>query len=62
MQYNLSQIVFDSFDICLQVMKEEAAFHDQKRLFYSTLMNDNLLDCIISKLSVVQIPPTVCIP
>ncbi|KAG5524386.1 hypothetical protein RHGRI_031145 [Rhododendron griersonianum] len=40
------------------VMKEEAAFHDQKRLFYSTLMNDNLLDCIISKLSVVQIPPT----
>ncbi|XP_058188980.1 DNA (cytosine-5)-methyltransferase CMT2-like isoform X2 [Rhododendron vialii] len=40
------------------VMKEEAAFHDQKRLFYSTLMNDNLLECIISKLSVVQIPPT----
>ncbi|KAH7835368.1 hypothetical protein Vadar_025504 [Vaccinium darrowii] len=40
------------------VMKEEASFHDKKRLFYSTLMNDNLLDCIISKRSVVQIPPT----
>ncbi|XP_028105482.1 DNA (cytosine-5)-methyltransferase CMT2-like isoform X1 [Camellia sinensis] len=42
------------------VMKEEAAFHDKKRLFYSTLLNDNLLDCIISKVSVIQIAPTVC--
>ncbi|XP_052210528.1 DNA (cytosine-5)-methyltransferase CMT2-like isoform X2 [Diospyros lotus] len=41
------------------VMKTEAAFHEKKRLFYSTLMNDNLLDCIISKVSVVQMAPTV---
>ncbi|CAK9153274.1 unnamed protein product [Ilex paraguariensis] len=34
------------------VIKEAAAFHDKKRLFYSTLMNDNLLDCIISKVHV----------
>nr|GFC53661.1 DNA (cytosine-5)-methyltransferase CMT2-like [Tanacetum cinerariifolium] len=32
------------------VLKQAAALHDKKRLFYSTLMNDNLLDCIISKL------------
>ncbi|GMQ04063.1 hypothetical protein CsSME_00049618 [Camellia sinensis var. sinensis] len=42
----------------VKVMKEEAAFHDKKRLFYSTLLNDNLLDCIISKVSVIQIAPT----
>ncbi|THG09371.1 hypothetical protein TEA_013787 [Camellia sinensis var. sinensis] len=40
------------------VMKEEAACHDKKRLFYSTLMNDNLLDCIISKVIVIQVAPT----
>ncbi|KAK9272088.1 hypothetical protein L1049_002457 [Liquidambar formosana] len=39
------------------VMKEEAASHDKKRLFYSNLMNDNLLDCIVSKVKVVQIAP-----
>ncbi|KAL3497951.1 hypothetical protein ACH5RR_040683 [Cinchona calisaya] len=41
------------------VMKEAAAFHDKKRLFYSTVMNDNLLDCIISKVYIVEIPPAV---
>ncbi|XP_059644065.1 DNA (cytosine-5)-methyltransferase CMT2-like isoform X2 [Cornus florida] len=40
------------------VMKEAAAFHDKRRLFYSTVMNDNLLDCIISKVGVKQIRPT----
>ncbi|XP_057478976.1 DNA (cytosine-5)-methyltransferase CMT2-like isoform X3 [Actinidia eriantha] len=40
------------------VMDKEAAFHDKRRLFYSNLMNDNLLDCIISKVSVIQIVPT----
>ncbi|XP_057467663.1 DNA (cytosine-5)-methyltransferase CMT2-like [Actinidia eriantha] len=40
------------------VMQNEAAFHDKNRLFYSTLMNDNLLDCIISKVNVIQIAPT----
>ncbi|KAJ6795753.1 putative DNA (cytosine-5)-methyltransferase 1 isoform X1 [Iris pallida] len=40
------------------VMKEQADCHDKKRLFYSDLANDNLLDCIISKVRVVQIPPS----
>ncbi|KMT11400.1 hypothetical protein BVRB_5g107290 isoform A [Beta vulgaris subsp. vulgaris] len=37
------------------VMKEEASFHDKKRIFYSSIMNDNLLACIISKLNVIQV-------
>ncbi|KAL5794681.1 hypothetical protein ACOSP7_003275 [Xanthoceras sorbifolium] len=40
------------------VMQEAATFHDSKRLFYSTVMNDNPVDCIISKVSITQIPPT----
>ncbi|KAH9606515.1 hypothetical protein KSS87_018905 [Heliosperma pusillum] len=39
------------------VMKEETSFHDKKRIFYSTIENDNMLDCIISKLNVTQISP-----
>ncbi|MBA0796528.1 hypothetical protein Gohar_007291, partial [Gossypium harknessii] len=39
------------------VMKQEAAFHDERRVFYSTVMNDNPIDCIISKVSVTQISP-----
>ncbi|KAK8650343.1 hypothetical protein V6N13_139988 [Hibiscus sabdariffa] len=39
------------------VMKQETAFHDKRRLFYSTVMNDNPIDCIISKVSVTQISP-----
>ncbi|KAE8727433.1 DNA (cytosine-5)-methyltransferase CMT2 [Hibiscus syriacus] len=39
------------------VMKQETAFHDERRLFYSTVMNDNPIDCIISKVSVTQISP-----
>lgn len=41
-------------------MKDEGKSHDKKRLFYSTLMNDNLLDCIVSKVEVVQRVPNVC--
>ncbi|XP_011028081.1 PREDICTED: DNA (cytosine-5)-methyltransferase CMT2 isoform X2 [Populus euphratica] len=41
------------------VMKEAADFHDNKRLFYSTVMNDNPIDCIISTVTVVQISPRV---
>ncbi|XP_012066500.1 DNA (cytosine-5)-methyltransferase CMT2 isoform X2 [Jatropha curcas] len=41
------------------VIKGEAALQDKKRLFYSTLMNDNPIECIISKVSVVQIPPMI---
>ncbi|TYH06749.1 hypothetical protein ES288_A08G178200v1, partial [Gossypium darwinii] len=39
------------------VMKQEAALHDERRLCYSTLVNENLIDCIISKVSVTQISP-----
>ncbi|XP_074270247.1 DNA (cytosine-5)-methyltransferase CMT2-like isoform X2 [Silene latifolia] len=39
------------------VMKKETSFHDKKRIFYSTIENDNMLDCIISKLNVTQISP-----
>ncbi|XWS49335.1 hypothetical protein CRYUN_Cryun13aG0154800 [Craigia yunnanensis] len=39
------------------VMKQETAFHDQRRLFYSTVMNDNPIDCIVSKVSVIQLLP-----
>ncbi|KAM7507279.1 hypothetical protein LguiA_017732 [Lonicera macranthoides] len=39
------------------VMKEAAVIHDKKRIFYSTLMNDNLLDCIVSKVNVIEIAP-----
>ncbi|CAI9762552.1 unnamed protein product [Fraxinus pennsylvanica] len=41
------------------VIKDEGKSHDKKRLFYSTLMNDNLLDCIVSKVEVVQRLPNV---
>ncbi|KAL2551173.1 DNA (cytosine-5)-methyltransferase CMT2 [Forsythia ovata] len=41
------------------VIKDDGISHDKKRLFYSTLMNDNLLDCIVSKVEVVQSAPNV---
>ncbi|XP_052176411.1 DNA (cytosine-5)-methyltransferase CMT2-like isoform X2 [Diospyros lotus] len=41
------------------VMNGEASSHAKKRLFYSTLMNDNALDCIVSKVKIVQITPSV---
>ncbi|KAF5199628.1 DNA (Cytosine-5)-methyltransferase [Thalictrum thalictroides] len=41
------------------VMKEQADNHDKKRLFYSDLMNDNMLDCIVSKVKVIQLAPNV---
>ncbi|KAL8138442.1 hypothetical protein V2J09_004443, partial [Rumex salicifolius] len=37
------------------VMKGQSSSHDEKRLFYSTLMNDNPLGCVISKLRIVQL-------
>ncbi|XP_050230866.1 DNA (cytosine-5)-methyltransferase CMT2-like isoform X2 [Mercurialis annua] len=37
------------------VIKQEASFHDKKRLFYSKVMNDNPINCIISKVDVVQV-------
>ncbi|XP_077244764.1 DNA (cytosine-5)-methyltransferase 1-like isoform X2 [Tasmannia lanceolata] len=41
------------------VMKEQAALHDKKRLFYSTLKNDNLLECLVSKVKIVQVAPNI---
>ncbi|PON41822.1 C-5 cytosine methyltransferase [Parasponia andersonii] len=41
------------------VIQEEGAFHDKRRLFYSTIMNDNLIDCILSKVIVTNITPRV---
>ncbi|XP_070020954.1 DNA (cytosine-5)-methyltransferase CMT2-like [Nicotiana sylvestris] len=38
------------------VLKGAASFHDTKRIFYSTLENDNPLDCIVSKVNVVERP------
>ncbi|XP_010518848.1 PREDICTED: DNA (cytosine-5)-methyltransferase CMT2 isoform X2 [Tarenaya hassleriana] len=39
------------------VMKQQAAAHDERRLFYSTVMNDNPIDCIISNVSISQVSP-----
>ncbi|KAL5202637.1 hypothetical protein ABZP36_013589 [Zizania latifolia] len=41
------------------VMEEQAQSHDPRRLFYSDLKDDNLLDCIVSKVTIVQVPPTI---
>lgn len=41
------------------VIQEEGAFHDPRRLFYSTVMNDNPLDCIVSKVNIKQVKPRV---
>ena len=48
-----------TFLFLAQVIQDEGGFHDKRRLFYSTIMNDNLLDCIISKVTVKQITPKV---
>ncbi|KAL5550863.1 hypothetical protein UlMin_001039 [Ulmus minor] len=37
------------------VIKDEGVFHDKRRLFYSTVMNDNLIECIMSKVNIKQI-------
>ncbi|KAF5754366.1 putative DNA (cytosine-5-)-methyltransferase [Helianthus annuus] len=39
------------------VIKDASSSNDERRLFCSTLMNDNALDCIISKVKVVKIQP-----
>ncbi|XP_038877156.1 DNA (cytosine-5)-methyltransferase CMT2-like [Benincasa hispida] len=41
------------------VIQEEGAFHDPRRLFYSTVMNDNPLDCIVSKVNIKRVKPRV---
>lgn len=41
------------------IIEDEAKSHDEKRLFLSDLMNDNPLDCIVSKVKILQVPPSV---
>ncbi|XP_064957221.1 DNA (cytosine-5)-methyltransferase CMT2-like isoform X3 [Musa acuminata AAA Group] len=43
------------------VLKEQAALHDRKRLFYSDLKNDNLLDCLVSKVRIAEVPASECL-
>ncbi|KMT16724.1 hypothetical protein BVRB_3g050080 [Beta vulgaris subsp. vulgaris] len=41
------------------VIEDEAKCHDERRLFLSDLMNDNPLDCIVSKVKIIQVPASV---
>ncbi|XP_061366896.1 DNA (cytosine-5)-methyltransferase CMT2 [Gastrolobium bilobum] len=41
------------------VVQDEGGFHDKRRLFYSSIMNDNLIDCITAKVNVTLIKPRV---
>ncbi|KAK7346247.1 hypothetical protein VNO80_20762 [Phaseolus coccineus] len=41
------------------VVQDEGGFHDKRRVFYSSIMNDNLIDCIVGKANVTQLTPRV---
>ncbi|KAH9612714.1 hypothetical protein KSS87_000484 [Heliosperma pusillum] len=41
------------------VIGDEAKPHDEKRLFLSDVMNDNPIDCIVSKVKILQVPASV---
>ncbi|XP_057415926.1 DNA (cytosine-5)-methyltransferase CMT2-like isoform X2 [Lotus japonicus] len=41
------------------VIQDEGDFHDKRRLFYSSIMNDNLIECILAKVNVTHIKPRV---
>ncbi|KAK9732478.1 hypothetical protein RND81_04G002600 [Saponaria officinalis] len=41
------------------VLGDEGKPHDEKRLFLSDVMNDNLLDCIVSKVKIIHVPASV---
>lgn len=45
--------------ILSQVVKDAGDYHDKRRLFYSSIMNDNLIDSIIEKVNVRYIKPKV---
>ncbi|KAG0517431.1 hypothetical protein BDA96_09G088900, partial [Sorghum bicolor] len=40
------------------VMEDQAQSHDPRRLFYSDLKDDNLLDCIVSKVTIMPVSPS----
>jgi len=39
-------------------MEDQAQSHDPRRLFYSDLKDDNLLDCIVSKVTIMPVSPS----
>ncbi|KAF8396032.1 hypothetical protein HHK36_017644 [Tetracentron sinense] len=41
------------------VIKDHANLIDKRRVFYSDIRNDNPLDCIISKIKIVQVAPNI---
>ncbi|XP_074304516.1 DNA (cytosine-5)-methyltransferase CMT2-like isoform X2 [Silene latifolia] len=41
------------------VIGDEAKPHDEKRLFLSDVMNDNPIDCLVSKVKIIQVPASV---
>ncbi|KAI4343302.1 hypothetical protein MLD38_027827 [Melastoma candidum] len=43
------------------VMQGQASYHSKRRLFYSNVMNDNPLDCIISKVKISRFDPLACV-
>lgn len=53
-QYFTTQWFYRAEDTAI---KTEASFHDKKRVFYSEIKDDNLLECITSKVYIVQVPP-----
>ncbi|KAK6137229.1 hypothetical protein DH2020_029018 [Rehmannia glutinosa] len=61
-QAKVGNCVLDIGDcVYVKVLKDAASLHDKRRLFYSTVMNDNILDCIISKVNIIKVPPTLCL-
>ncbi|KAJ8634535.1 hypothetical protein MRB53_008802 [Persea americana] len=41
------------------VIKDQSSFHDPRRVFLSNLTNVNLLDCIVSKITIERVSPNV---
>ncbi|XP_028783969.1 DNA (cytosine-5)-methyltransferase CMT2 [Neltuma alba] len=41
------------------VVQGQGGFHDERRLFYSSVMNDNLIDCLVAKVNVTYVKPRV---
>ncbi|CAJ1942125.1 unnamed protein product [Sphenostylis stenocarpa] len=59
-QAEIGNCVFSLGDCAfIKVVQDEGGFHDKRRVFYSSIMNDNLIDCIIGKANVTQITPRV---
>lgn len=53
-QYFTTQWFYRAEDTAI---KTEASFHDKKRVFYSEIKDNNLLECITSKINIVKVPP-----